>query len=210
MCQKMMIKLTKHIIKIIAIFIVLKSTIIMASPLYDQGNKLYKKGQYSDAMALYTKAAKDDDQEAIFAIATMHYYGEGVKKDYTKTKKWLVPNAENGHSESQALLGLMHQKGQGGEVELGKAIEWLEQSAFQCNDTAQNWLSSLLWKHQKEDKDNNVRSFVWAYISAAQKNEDSYSLLIKTKKSLTEDELDKGKAMIQLISRKYNCGKQDK
>ena len=124
MYPKMMIKITKHIITIL---LILQSTIVMASPLYDQGNVLYEKAQYSEAMALYIKAAKDGDKEAIFAIATMHYYGEGVKKDYIKTKKWLLPNAENKHSESQALLGLMHQKGQGGKIDLEKAKEWLEQ-----------------------------------------------------------------------------------
>lgn len=150
----------KNLLWIIIVILMSGSITVMATPLYDQGNILYKKGRYAQdaqAMDLYSNAAKDGDKEAIFAIATMHYYGEGTKQNYLETKKWLVPNAKNGHAESQALLGLMYHKGQGGNIDLEKATEWLEQSALQCNDTAQFWLSTLLWQQQKEQKNNNVR-----------------------------------------------------
>lgn len=139
----------------------------------------------------------------------MYYYGEGVSQDYLEAKKRLTLNAMRGHAESQALLGLMYQKGQGTKIDLKKAIEWLEQSALQCNDTAQNWLSALLWKQRKEKKDNKVRAFVWAYFSAEQKYESSYPLLTKTKESLSKDELNKAKAMIKLIRAKYHCGNEN-
>ena len=156
------------------------------------------------AIDSFKKSFKAGNLDAGFALATMFYYGEGVTKDLDKAKGILYEVADKGHPSSQALLGLMAQKGEGGEKDMDEAIRWMERAAAQCNVTAQSWLAELYWTAGPEHKDN-VKAFVWSAIASLQGNKDTQELLVKSKESLNESELEKAKVLIQFIRDKNKC-----
>lgn len=178
--------------------------IAMANSVYEEAVKLHKQQKYTLALAKFKQASKNGDTNAGFAVATMYYYGDGIKQDFNKAKKWLYIFADKGHSQSQALLGLMAKKGEGGEVDIDEAIRWMERAAAQCDVTAQSWVAELYWTAQPEYKDK-VKAYVWSAMASLQGSEDSLELMVKSKESLNGTELEKANVLIQFIKSKNKC-----
>ena len=97
------------------------------------------------------------------------------QKDYATAFKEVTPLAQEGHADSQFLLGKMYWMGQGVLKDPDQAIKWFKLSGAQGNAEAQFYLGSFyLLPHR--DIAEGVK---WLRLSAEQGNQDAQWLLGK-------------------------------
>lgn len=95
-------------------------------------------GNFSEAAALFRKAAEQGNDEAMFRLAGLYFHGRGVSKDLPEAARWLSKSANLGNSKAQTELGLMYANGFPGQpVDLVEAVRWYRKSADQGDPTGQ-------------------------------------------------------------------------
>ncbi len=82
------------------------SSAIAQSPqeLTKKGASYYKKGEYTQAVYWYRKAAEQGDDLAQVLLGYSYKKGEGVTQDYTQAVYWFRKVAEQGNIIAQAFL----------------------------------------------------------------------------------------------------------
>jgi len=77
-------------------------------------------------------------------LGLMHFYGEGVEKDYQESAFWLLKAAKQGYVTAQNNLAVMYSDGLGVEQNQEQAIYWLQKAADQGDPTARKNLAMLI------------------------------------------------------------------
>ena len=142
---------------------------------YNLGVAAYKKRNYSEAAAQWTKSVALGNTEAMNNLGYLLYNGYGVDTDtYRAVKLWRVA-ADAGESEAQWHLGGAYETGIGVERSLPKAYAW-----YQCAiETASNNSSAT-----GKDRDTEA-----AILS------DAKGSLDKMKYGLSASDLEMGRAL---------------
>jgi TPR repeat protein len=91
---------------------------------YNLGVAAYKKRNYSEAAAQWTKSVARGDTEAMNNLGYLLYNGYGVDKDTDRAVMLWRVASEAGESESQWHLGRAYETGIGVERSLTKAYAW--------------------------------------------------------------------------------------
>lgn len=78
--------------------------------------------------------AKQGDAQAQFDLGQCMYQ---VVKDYKVAAQWFTKAAEQGHVESQAMLGICYSTGEGVPQDFGEAAKWYRKAAEQGLDIMQ-------------------------------------------------------------------------
>lgn len=122
------------------------------------------------AVIWFSKAEKQDNCYAAYALGKLYLTGEDVPKDMEKALHWLQRSADLENEYAQYRLGMLHLAGEDIPKDVSKAIELLTASAQQGNQYAQYQLGKLylLGTEVEKDEDTAVR---WLTLSAAQGNE---------------------------------------
>jgi hypothetical protein len=94
---------------------------------YNLGVVAYKKRDYTEAAAQWSKAVDQKDTEAMNNLGYLLYNGFGVAKDTDRAVKLWRVAAAAGDSESQWHLGRAYETGVGAERSLSIAYAW-----YQC------------------------------------------------------------------------------
>ncbi|MBO4333218.1 MAG: sel1 repeat family protein [Paludibacteraceae bacterium] len=124
------------------------------------GDISYNSGSYDVAMMWYEKAAVQGDKYAQLGLAKLHYFGEGVKVDYTKAVNWLKKAAEQGVAEAQRLLGECYLNGYGVDRDNIVASKYFLQAAINNDTIAQYRIGYNYYYGIGVDKDIN-NSKIW-------------------------------------------------
>lgn len=97
---------------------------------YEVGLKAYNEGDFEEALSVFTIVAKhDQDVRAQHALSIMYKRGEGTEIDVSESEKYNLLAANNGHKNSQYLVGMdifINAKNQNDYLE---AEKWLVKSA---------------------------------------------------------------------------------
>ena len=125
---------------------------------------------YTEALKLYTKAAKSDNVKAQAGLGNCYYYGNGVEKDYTEAIEWYRKAAEQGYAKAQHGLGNCYRRGYGVEQSYTEAIEWYRKAAEQGYAKAQLQLGDRYYYGQGVEKDYD-EAVKWYRKAAEQGNE---------------------------------------
>ena len=91
--------------------------------IYMQGLGSFKP-DYSKALELTRKAAKQGLAEAEELLGFLYYYGLGVPQDNKLAVEWLRKAALHGVAEAQDNLGYLYEKGQGVPQDWVQAYQW--------------------------------------------------------------------------------------
>lgn len=113
--------------------------------------------------------AHASDEKDIFAKASAAYNA----LDFTTTIELITPMAENGHAESQELLGIMYFYGEGVEESRKNkqtALEYLTQAAEQGLPEAQGFVGEIYYMGYGITPQDRDKAFKWLSM-AAKKNE---------------------------------------
>ena len=105
-----------------------------------------QKGDYSEAVKWYRKAAEQGYGPALTNLGWMYKKGYGVSKDYSEAVKWYRKAAEQGNARGQTNLGWMYENGYGVSKDYSEAVKWYRKAAEQGAEKifSLNFLFSLI------------------------------------------------------------------
>ena len=103
----------------------------------------WQKGDYSEAVKWFRKAAEQGYAPAQTNLGWMYEKGYGVSKDYSEAVKWYYEAAEQGNAKGQNALGVMYLYGYGISKDYSEAVKWYRKAAEQGEATAQNNLGRM-------------------------------------------------------------------
>jgi TPR repeat protein len=108
-----------------------------------KGFKHHQRGEYSEAISLYLKAATEGNTVAQQLLGTLYLNGQGTKQDSGSAIYWFDKAAAQKEAIAQYYLGMLYFKGDGVERDNSAAAEWLHKSADQGYTPAQYQLGSM-------------------------------------------------------------------
>lgn len=114
-----------------------------AEPIWQQFDSYIRNRQFEQAVALLTPLAKAQDARACYELAQLYRNGIGVAANPEHARHLLLVASQQGHSDSQYLLGLFFSKGVGGSKDIAQARHWLQLAADQHHRRAKDALSTL-------------------------------------------------------------------
>ena len=106
--------------------------------LFQQGESLYRRGIFRQALPSLMEAAKRGHPRAQALIGAMYWNGRGVPKDLQQSAYWYTKAAAQGHRAAQYNLAGLYEMGAGGlPKDMVKSAQLLEASARQDYPEAQ-------------------------------------------------------------------------
>ena len=88
----------------------------------------------SKAFEWYSKAADNDDADAMFKIGECYSNGDGVAKDKEKAFEWYLKAAQKDYAQAAYMVGKCYQNGVGVTKDLDKAEDFYEEAKrFGCD-----------------------------------------------------------------------------
>jgi TPR repeat protein len=130
-------------------------TIFIAFPVHanynlDQAVAADSKGEYSEAVNWYSKAADQGDTSAQYRLGRMYHSGIGVKKNekmsidfYQKAFNRYHKAADQGDASAQYRLGTMYGDGKGVKKDIKMSLDWYHKAADQGNTSALTELGGM-------------------------------------------------------------------
>jgi TPR repeat protein len=143
----------------------------------------------TEALALYKKAAGQNDPIAMWVVGRMYLNGEGVIRDRLEAEKWLRRSAESGNEFGQFLYGLAKE-----EVEYQEAPQWFRKAANKGLIQAQRKLGLAL-KNGRGVPVDKAEAYQWLLLAA--ENGDNTAGI-----ELTALESDLGSHQVQAIKKR--------
>jgi TPR repeat protein len=99
---------------------------------------------YASALEEYSLLSKKGNAVAMFALAEMHMFGDGVPIDPQKAFEYYKGSAEAGWDSAQLNLALMYENGKGVKQNYKEAYQWYSLATLQSNGRAANHLGYML------------------------------------------------------------------
>ena len=128
--------------------------------------KAFARKDFTQALALFGKAAANGDATAQFNLATMHVRGQGTPQNYPAAVALFMQSATQGYAPAQNSLGVRYEKGQGVAQDPSRAAVLYREAAEQRFGLAQDNLSDLFAKGLGVRQDL-VLAYVWSSLASA-------------------------------------------
>ena len=135
--------------------------------MFEMGKSFYDKGNYTEALNWYKKAAENGSSDAQSELGFMYMNGEGTPVNKSEGAKWLLKASENGDFLAQRALGFMYKKGDGVPQNISESNKWLKKASYQFYEVGR--------KNMKTDGQVAIQFFSWVY-EMSQKPYDVWSL----------------------------------
>jgi len=134
-----------------------------------EGEDLYRRGYYSEAIAWWTAEAAKGDVEAARRLGVEYMDGKGnvVQRDYEKARQYHMQAARGGERRSMFDLGTMYEHALGVEQNLTTAAGWYEWSAKYGFAQGQYNFATMLDSGDGGRKDE-VEAYMYYLLAAAQ------------------------------------------
>lgn len=108
------------------------------SNLINEADKLIKTHSYTEALALYEKAAVLGNDIAQLWLGNIYSQGLGVEKDYEKASQWFEKSAEQGNLTAINNLGFLYAHGYGVQKDIIKSTKFYKKASELGNKYAIN------------------------------------------------------------------------
>jgi TPR repeat protein len=142
-----------------------------AAPQWSDGEKLYRQGNYPEAMSWWTERAAQGDIESARRLGIEYMDGKYgvVQRDPVKARQYHMQAALGGERRSLMDLGTIHESGFGVPADLVEAARWFEWSAKYGFAPAQNNIATLLETGEggRKDEIEAYKYYVLAALDAA-------------------------------------------
>jgi TPR repeat protein len=134
-----------------------------------EGEDLYRRGLYAEAIAWWTEQAAKGDIEAARRLGVEYMDGKGgvVQRDYEQARKYHLQAALGGERRSMMDLGTIHEHGLGVTADLIEAARWYEWSAKYGYAQGQYNIATMLETGDAGRKDE-VEAYKYYLLAAAQ------------------------------------------
>ena len=135
-------------------------------------NHYHSKGDHSQALSWYHKAAEQNNTDAQLILGDCYYDGLGTEEDYQQAFYWYEKAAGLGNAEAQNTLGDCYYYGHGIEMNNQKAFYWYKKAAEQGNAEAQSKLGYCYYYGYGVEKDKQ-KAVYWYNMAAEQDHEEA-------------------------------------
>lgn len=134
-----------------------------------EGEDLYRRGHYSEAIAWWTAEAAKGDVEAARRLGVEYMDGKGnvVQRDYEKARQYHTQAARGGERRSMFDLGTMYEHALGVEQSLTTCAGWYEWSAKYGLAQGQYNFATMLDTGDGGRKDD-VEAYMYYLLAATQ------------------------------------------
>jgi TPR repeat protein len=123
--------------------------------MFEMGQSFYDKGNYTEALKWYKKAADNGSSDAQSELGFMYMNGEGVPVNKSEGAKWLIKASENGDIMAQRALGFMYKNGDGVPQNISESNKWLGKASSQFYEAGKN--------NMKTNGQVALQFFSWVY-----------------------------------------------
>ncbi|MCG8432509.1 MAG: sel1 repeat family protein [Gammaproteobacteria bacterium] len=148
---------------------------------------LNSRGQHTEAVRWYRKAASGGHDLAQYNLAVMYYNGDGIAQDYETAAQWLQRSAKRGNADAQFLLGKMYFAGQGVPRNLAKEAEWYRAASERQHALAQYNLGVLYYLGEGVPKDF-IEAYAWWSVADSLGLDTSEAIAVVSAE-MTEDQI---------------------
>ena len=114
-----------------------------AEKLYFSGQDYMEKGNYTEAVKYFRKAADQGHARAQYELGVCYNFGYGIRKDLKEAVKWYRKAAEQGYIYAIFDLGECYYYGKGVPKDHKEAAKWYRKAAEQGYPDAQNALKKM-------------------------------------------------------------------
>lgn len=134
-----------------------------------EGEDLYRRGHYAEAIAWWTEQAAKGDVESARRLGVEYMDGKGgvVERDYEKARKYHLQAAMGGDRRSMMDLGTIHEHGLGIDASLIEAARWYEWSAKYGHGPGQYNFATML-ETGDAGRQDVVEAYMYYVLAAAQ------------------------------------------
>lgn len=139
----------------------------------DEGDKLYQRGYYEDAMAWWKEAAKKGSANAPYRLGVAHNDGVArdkqviVARDFEAAAKWYTMAAELGDERAHFDLGSLYDNGMGVPKSPDLAAKWFLAGAERGQVACQYNIATMFETGTGVPMDL-VAAYMWYYLAAQQ------------------------------------------
>jgi TPR repeat protein len=154
-------------IAVFGIAAIAKAPDAQTQPARSEGEDLYRRGYYAEAIAWWTEQAAKGDIESARRLGIEYMDGKGgvVERDYEKARKYHLQAAMGGERRSMMDLGTMSEHGMGIEASLVDAARWYEWSAKYGYGPGQYNFATLIETGDAGRKDE-VEAYMYYLLAA--------------------------------------------
>ncbi len=158
-----------------------------------EGEDLYRRGQYPEALAWWLEHAAQGDVESARRLGIEYMDGKYgvVGRDYEKARKYHLQAAMGGERRSMMDLGTIHENGMGVPEDLIEAARWYEWSAKYGYGPAQHNFAIML-ETGEAGRTDLVEAYMWYELAAIY----SAEVLPETKGNLDNPPTDSAMGML--------------
>jgi TPR repeat protein len=157
-----------------------------------EGEDLYRRGLYQEAIAWWTAQAAKGDIEAARRLGVEYMDGKGgvVERDYEKSRTYHLQAAMGGERRSMMDLGTIYEHGLGVPADLIKAARWYEWSAKYGYGPAQYNFATMV-ETGDAGRQDVIEAYMY-YLLAAEQGVQGVGYDAKTNQVLGADETPMG------------------
>jgi TPR repeat protein len=134
-----------------------------------EGEELYRRGLYPEAIAWWTEQAEKGDARAARSLGVEYMDGKGnvVQRDYEKARKYHLQAAHAGDARSMMDLGTIFEHGLGVPADLVQGAGWYEWSAKYGHGPAQYNIATML-ETGEAGRQDVVEAYMYYLLATAQ------------------------------------------
>lgn len=146
---------------------------LRAQDLVDEGDDLYRRGLYVEAIAWWTAAVEEGSANAAYRLGVAHNDGLAsdttviVERDFETAAKWYTLAAERGDERAQFDLGSLYDNGQGVPKSAEMAAKWYLAGAERREVACQYNVATMYESGTGVEKDL-IAAYMWYYLAAQQ------------------------------------------
>lgn len=129
-------------------------------------------GEYQKAYGLLQPLAESGNAAAQLNLGIMYLNGDGVKRDFDKSRAWLEQAADRGKVPAMVILSKMYRGGYGRPEDTAQVAKWLKLAAKANDVESMNQLGILHYSQKEYDQ-----ALVWFRKAADRDHPESQSFL---------------------------------
>lgn len=149
----------------------------LAGPVED-GMAAHQRGDFAEALAIWTPLAEQGDRQAQFAIGEMYFRGQGVKRNLDEAFKWKRLSALQGFARAQNDLATMYLAGSGTPMDLSQVMRWFRAAADQGDVGGQSGLA-MIYQNGFGVRRDYTEAAKWYRLAADQGSQSSLIALAR-------------------------------
>jgi TPR repeat protein len=150
---------------VFALLFIAAQFFFLAIPRADEGEDLYRAGQYAEAIDAWTRLAHGGNPDAAYRLGAIYADGVIVPQDYRAAAKWLELSANSGDPRAMFDLGTLYDEGTGVTQSNAEAFKWYRAAAERGYAPGQFNLGGI-YEQGKDVEVDLVEAYKWYTLAA--------------------------------------------